>query len=166
MLNYVCAKTDLDSTKLRLIKGPISKFPGPRPLLFGYMLRTQIHTCPPLDKKPWHHWWLRVKRLRQNSTNPLDSVGVYCTTYYMSFVLMYCDLILSHFLLPLLTSAVGRSDVPAPVPFHGLVLKHRNIHVAFSVHLNMGPPPQSMYMYIHTQCSCVDTVTQSTCIEQ
>ena len=27
-INYVCAKTVSDSTKLRLIKGPKSKFPG------------------------------------------------------------------------------------------------------------------------------------------
>ena len=48
MLNYVCAKTVPDSTKLRLIKGPKSKFPCyvPNPLVC-HMLCTRICTCPP-----------------------------------------------------------------------------------------------------------------------
>ena len=41
-----------DSTKLHLIKGSKSKFPGgacPRNLLVCHMLCTQIHTCPPYN---------------------------------------------------------------------------------------------------------------------
>ena len=50
MVNYVCVKTAPDSTKLRLIKGPKSKFPQgacPRTALVCHMLCTQICACPP-----------------------------------------------------------------------------------------------------------------------
>ena len=49
MVNYVCTKTVPDSTKLRLIKGPKSKFPRgacPRTPLVCHMLCTQICACP------------------------------------------------------------------------------------------------------------------------
>ena len=50
MVNYVCAKTVTDSTKLHLIKGPKTKFPGgayPQTPLASHMLCTQICTCLP-----------------------------------------------------------------------------------------------------------------------
>ena len=48
MVNYVCGKTVLDSTKLCLIKGSKSKFPRgtcPRTSLVCQMLSTWICTC-------------------------------------------------------------------------------------------------------------------------
>ena len=45
-----CAKTVSDFTKLRVIKGPKSKFPRgayPQTPLVCHMLCTRIHTCPP-----------------------------------------------------------------------------------------------------------------------
>ena len=50
MINYVCAKTGPDSTKLSLIKGPKSKFPRRaclRTPLVCHMFCTQICTCLP-----------------------------------------------------------------------------------------------------------------------
>ena len=78
MVSYVCVKTVPDSTKLRLIKGPKSKFPqGSMPLilLVCHMLCTQICVCPhplppsnpynlilpPLGQKVKKKPWLRIK---------------------------------------------------------------------------------------------------------
>ena len=52
---HVCMKTVPDFTKLRLIKGPKSKFPGevyPRTSLVYHMLCTRIRTCPPPQPLP------------------------------------------------------------------------------------------------------------------
>ena len=70
MVNYVCEKTVADFTKLRLIKGPKSKFPRgacpQTPLLFarcfahGYILSPSPHNdpCNLNGKLDWSHYML------------------------------------------------------------------------------------------------------------